>query len=98
MRTLLDAVVDDPDCGPLSTELSLREAYFDDIPAHIKGCLDRLDQKRAEEVLGQLIVRLKTAEREGRWDEAQSINHQVNELRMRKAGTPVAGTVSLVKE
>ncbi len=46
----------------------------------------------------ELISRLKGAEREGRWEDVQSINLQVNELQMRKAGTPVAGTVSLVKE
>ena len=64
----------------------------------IKPCLDRLDRKRAEGVMRDLIARLKTAEREGRSEDVQSINLQVNELRMRKAGTPVAGTVSLVKE
>ncbi|HSN05168.1 MAG TPA: DNA primase [Nitrospira sp.] len=98
VRSLLDAVLDDPDCGALATELSLREEHFDDVPAHIKDCLDQLDRKRADGAMRDLIARLKMAEREGRWEDAQSINLQVNELRMRKAGTPVAGTVSLVKE
>jgi DNA primase len=46
----------------------------------------------------ELIARLKTAEREGRMDDARLLNMQINEVRMRKAGTPTAGVVSLVKE
>jgi DNA primase len=98
VRALLDAAVGDPDCGALATELSLREEHFDDVAAHIKACFDRLDLKRAEQVLRELIAQLKVAEREGRWEEARQLNVQVNELRMRKAGTPTAGVVSLVKE
>jgi DNA primase len=98
LRHLLDAVVDDPDCGALATELSMREEHFDDRQAHIRACLDRLDHKRAEEVLRELISRLKAAEREGRMEEAEALNAQVNELRLRKAGRSTAGMLSLVKE
>jgi len=98
VRPLLDVVVDDPDCGALATELSLRDDHFDDVPAHIKACLECLDRKRAEQDLRVLIVQLKTAEREGRVEDARRLNVQVNELRMRKAGTPTTGAVSLVKE
>ncbi len=98
VRSLLDVAVDDPGCGALATELSLREDHCDDVPAHIKACLDCLDRKRAEQVMRDLIGQLKTAEREGRWDDARTLNVQVNELQMRKAGTPTAGVVSLVKE
>ena len=90
--------MDDPECGALATELSLRDDHFDDAPAHITACLDRLDRKRSEQALRELIVRLKTAEREGRMDDARMLNMQINEIRMRKAGTPTAGVVSLVKE
>ena len=90
--------MEDPDCGSLATEFSLRDDHFDDLSEHIKGCLDQLDRKRSEATMRELISRLKGAEREGRWEDVQSINLQVNELQMRKAGTPVAGTVSLVKE
>ena len=48
LRRLLDAVVDDPDCGALATELSMREEHFDDARAHIQGCLETIDRKRAE--------------------------------------------------
>jgi DNA primase len=97
IRRVLDSVVDDPECGSLATELSIREEHFDDIRAHIQGCLNTIDRKRAEAVLRDLIAQLKAAEREGRIEDARALNAQVNELRMQKAGRP-AGTLSLVKE
>jgi DNA primase len=97
IRRVLDSVVDDPECGSLATELSMREEHFDDIRAHIQGCLNTIDRKRAEAVLRDLIAQLKAAEREGRIEDARALNAQVNELRMQKAGRP-AGTLSLVKE
>lgn len=97
IRRVLDSVVDDPECGSLATELSMREEHFDDLRAHIQGCLNTIDRKRAEAVLRDLIAQLKAAEREGRVEDARALNAQVNELRMQKAGRP-AGTLSLVKE
>lgn len=98
LRSVLDESVGDPDCGAVATELSMREDHFDDVPAHVKACLDRLDQKRSEQTLRELIVSLKMAEREGRVDDVRVLNMQINEVRMRKAGTLAAGVVSLVKE
>ena len=98
LRLLLDAVVDHPDCGSLATELSMREDHFDDVPAHISGCLETLERKRAEALFRDLIAQLKAAEREGRVEDARVLNAQVNELRMQKAGRPAAGMLSLVKE
>lgn len=98
VQSVLEESVDDPDCGALATELSLRDDHFDDAPAHIAACLDCLDRKRSEQALRELIARLKAAEREGRPDDARMLNMQINEVRMRKAGTPTAGVVSLVKE
>jgi DNA primase len=98
LRHLLDTIVDDPDCGTLATELSMREEHFDDVRAHVQGCLDTLDRKNAESVLRELIAQLKAAEREGRIEDAQALNARVNELRMQKAGRPSAGILSLVKE
>jgi DNA primase len=97
LRRVLDSVVDDPECGSLATELSMREEHFDDPHAHIQGCLKTIDRKRAEAVLRDLIAQLKAAEREGRVEDARALNEQVNELRSQKAGRP-AGTLSLVKE
>jgi DNA primase len=97
LRKVLDSVVDDPECGSLATELSMREEHFDDPRAHIQGCLSTIDRKRAEALLRDLIGQLKAAEREGRVDDARALNAQVNELRSQKAGRPAA-TLSLVKE
>ncbi len=98
LRSALDTSLGDPDCGALATELSMREDHFDDIQVHIRACLDSLDRKRAEQVLRDLIGRLKEAEREGRADDVRQLNVQINELRIRKAAVPAAGAVSLVKE
>ncbi|HKQ34260.1 MAG TPA: DNA primase [Nitrospiraceae bacterium] len=98
LRLLLNAVVDHPDCGSLATELSMREDHFDDLRAHVAGCLETLDRKRAEAVFRDLIMQLKAAEREGRTEDAQRLNAHVNELRMQKAGRPTIGMLSLVKE
>ena len=97
LRKVLDTVVDDPECGSLATDLSMREEHFDDPRAHIQGCLNTIDRKRAEAVLRDLIAQLKAAEREGRVEDARALNAQVNELRSQKAGRQ-AGTLSLVKE
>lgn len=97
VRHVLDSVVDDPECGPMATELSMREDHFDDPRAHIEGCLNTIDRKRSEAVLRDLIAQLKAAEREGRVEDAHALNARVNELRLQKAARP-AGTLSLVKE
>jgi DNA primase len=94
----LDTVVDHPDCGSLATELSVREDHFDDVKAHVAGCLETLDRKRAEAMFRNLIGQLKAAEREGRAEDARRLNTQVNELRMQKSGRPSTGMLSLVKE
>jgi DNA primase len=98
LRLLLDAVADHPDCGSLATELSMREDHFDDVKAHVAGCLETLDRKRAEAVFRDLIAQLKAAEREGRVEDARILNARVNELRMQKTGRPTPGMLSLVKE
>ena len=98
LRLLLDAVADHPDCGSLATELSMREDHFDDVRAHVAGCLETMDRKQAESVFRNLIAQLKAAERDGRVEDARMLNAQVNELRMQKAGRPTTGILSLVKE
>ena len=98
LRLLLDAVSDHPDCGSLATELSMREDHFDDVQAHVAGCLETLERKRAEAAFRDLTAQLKAAEREGRGEDAQILNAQVNELRMQKAKRPAIGMLSLVKE
>jgi DNA primase len=98
VQPLLDRLMDDPACGALATDLSLRDDHFDDESAHVKACLDRLDRKRSDQTMRELIARMKTAEREGRADEVGVLNMEINAIRMRKAGMSTAAIVSLVKE
>ncbi|MBX3334547.1 MAG: DNA primase [Nitrospira sp.] len=98
VQPLLDRLMDDPECGALATDLSLRDDHFDDESAHAKACLDRLDCKRSDQTMRELITRMKAAEREGRADEVGVLNMKINAIRMRKAGMPTAAIVSLVKE
>jgi len=93
LRPLLDEAVADSTCGPLSTELSLSEPCLDDLETHVRGCLDRLERKGREQRLAELIVRLRVAEREGREDEAQRLNAEVNALRLKKAGSALTSMV-----
>ena len=87
VRPLLDEGLDDPDCSAVVTELSMSERHFDDVTAYIDGCLDALERKQRQQALGELIVQLRVAEREGRVEEAQRLNAQVNALRLSKAGS-----------
>ena len=98
LKMLMDEVVDHPDYGPLATELLMREDHFDDVRAHVAGCLETLDRKRAEAVLREKIAQLKAAELDGRAEDVRILNAQVNELRMHKAGRPQTGMLSFVKE
>jgi DNA primase len=98
MAALLDELVDDSECGQLITELSLTEQHYDDVAAHVEGCFATLARKRRERVLHQLIQELKAAEREGREVDVQRLNQEINEMRMQKAGLPLAGLAPAVKE
>ncbi len=86
LRDLLDEAMNDPECAAVATELSLLDKHYDDERAYVRGCLDRLARKRSDARLRDLIERLKAAERDGRVDDARSLNAQVNELRLLKAG------------
>ncbi|MEK6525273.1 MAG: DNA primase [Nitrospirota bacterium] len=85
IREILDEAVADAECGSVATELSMSERHYDDIPEHVHGCLSTLERKRRELALGELIVRLRVAEQEGRTEEVRRLNAQVNEIRLRKA-------------
>ncbi len=98
VKDLLDELVNDNECGPLVTELSMSEQHYDDISAHIAGCLDTLERRGRERSLGALIQELKTAERERREDDVHRLNRQINDMRIRKAGLTPAALTSAVKE
>lgn len=85
VRDVLNEIINDPEAGPLATELSLSEVHDDDEEAHIRGCLETLLRKQRESRMNELIARLRTAEREGRIEDARQLNAQVNALRMEKA-------------
>jgi DNA primase len=88
-REALDAMLAEPDCAALAAELSVLQEHCDDVAAHIRACLDKLDRKRREAELQTLIIQLKAAESEKRDDDVRRLNMRINELRMRKAGMPL---------
>jgi len=93
LRPILDEGLADPECHATVTELSMTERHFDDPPAYADGCLEALERKRRDRVLGELIRRLRAAEQEGRVEDARLLNAEVNALRVTKAGSiPVRST------
>jgi DNA primase len=94
LRPFLDEAMADPLCSALATELSMAEVHCDDLPAHVQDCLERLERQGREQRLGELIVKLRVAEREGRTEDAQRLNEEVNELRLRKSGMAAAAAAS----
>jgi DNA primase len=98
VQGLLDELINDQECGPLVTELSMSEQHYDDVPAHIAGCLEMLERRGRERCLGVLIQELKAAERERREDDVHRLNRQINEMRIRKAGVMPVALTSAVKE
>ena len=89
LRPLLDEAAADPQCGSVVTELAMAERHFDDMVEYVNGCLETLERKRREQNLGELIVKLRRAEQEGRSEEARRLNAEVNELRLEKAAAPL---------
>lgn len=87
VRRTLDDALADPECGPVATELLLSDRHYEDISAHVRGCLATLEKKRQASALSELIVKLRLAEREGHTEEARRLNVEINELRLRKAGS-----------
>ncbi|MGH7260321.1 MAG: DNA primase [Nitrospiraceae bacterium] len=86
VRPTLDEALADVACATVATELSMLEQPYDHVREHVQGCLDRLDRKRLEGTLSRLITQLRVAEQEGRADEAQRLNDEVNALRLQKSG------------
>ncbi len=97
VQDLLNHLINDQDCGPVVTELSMSEQHYDDVPAHIAGCFETLERRGRERSLNVLIQELKAAERERRDDDIHRLNRQINDMRIRKAGAASAVT-SAVKE
>jgi DNA primase len=93
LRPILDDGLADAECHTAMTELSMTERHFDDPSAYIDGCLEALERKRRDRMLGELIRRLRAAEQEGRVEDARLLNAEVNALRVTKAGSiPIQST------
>lgn len=86
VRATLDEALADVACAAVATELSMLEQPYDEVRQHVADCLDRLERKKLEGALGRLIAQLRAAEQEGRTDEAQRLNDEVNALRLQKSG------------
>jgi DNA primase len=86
VRATLDEALADTACASVATELSMLDQPYDNVRQHVADCLDRLERKKLEGTLGRLIAQLREAEREGRAEEAQRLNDEVNALRLQKSG------------
>jgi DNA primase len=86
VRATLDEALADTACATVATELSMLDQPYDNVRQHVTDCLDRLEHKKLEGTLGRLITQLRAAEQEGRTDEAQRLNDEVNALRLQKSG------------
>jgi DNA primase len=85
LRPLLDELLTDESACALAAELSVLERHDDDAQASILGCLEKLDRRRLERLLAELVRQLKEAAQAGRSDEVRALNERVNELRLQKA-------------
>jgi DNA primase len=91
VRATLDDALADVACATVATELSMLEQPYDQVRQHVADCLYRLERKKLEGALGRLITQLRVAEQEGRTEDAQRLNDEVNTLRLQKSGVrPVA--------
>jgi DNA primase len=86
VRATLDEALADLACATVATELSMLDQPYEQVRQHVMDCLDRLERKKLEGTLGRLIAQLRTAEQEGRTEEAQRLNDEVNALRLQKSG------------
>lgn len=86
VRATLDEALADTACATVATELSMLEQHYDEVRQHVTDCLDRLERKKLEGALGRLIAQLRVAEQEGRTEDAQRLNDEVNALRLQKSG------------
>jgi len=90
VRATLDEGLADVACATVVTELSMLEQPYDHVRQHVADCLDRLEGKKLQGTLGLLIAQLRAAEQEGRTEDAQRLNDEVNALRVQKSGALAA--------
>ncbi len=90
VRATLDEALADVACATVATELSMLEQPYDHVRQHVADCLERLEGKKLQGTLGRLIAELRLAEQEGRTEDAQRLNDEVNALRVQKSGALAA--------
>jgi DNA primase len=67
------------------SRLSVWDLYFEDVSAHVVGCLRVLENKHIERLMEELIGQLKVAERDGRQETVDALNVEINMLQGKKA-------------
>ncbi|MGD9852606.1 MAG: DNA primase [Nitrospirales bacterium] len=75
----------DPALESAVSQLCVWDLHLEDIADHIQGCLRTLEAKWLQRNLEGMIARLKTAERDGRQEEVNILNAEINALRGKKA-------------
>jgi len=81
---------DDPAYEAVVAQLSVWDLYLEDTHDHVMGCLRILGNKRLQRRLDELIGQVKIAEREGRPNDVDILNVQINEILNQKAGLRVS--------
>ncbi|WP_447970683.1 DNA primase [Nitrospira sp. M1] len=95
MESLCAEALQDDEFGPIVTQLTLRDAHFDDHVSHFQECLATLERQHIQYTLNELISQLRVAEQGQRSEDIQGLMEQINELRGKKAALtttlPMAG-------
>ena len=85
LDALRGELTDDSVIESAVSQLCVWELNLDDLADYIQGCLRTLEGKWLQRVLEGVTARLKTAEREGRHEEVDRLNAEINALGGKKA-------------
>lgn len=85
LDALRGELADDPAFESAVSQLCVWDLHLEDAAQYIQGCLRTLEAKWLQRTLDEMIARLKTAERDGRQEEVNSLNAEINALRGKKA-------------
>ncbi|WP_454064533.1 DNA primase [Candidatus Nitrospira salsa] len=85
MESLCADALQDPEFGPVVTQLTLADSHFDDHLSHFQECLATLERQHIQHSLNELISQLRVAEQGDQSDDVQGLMEKINELRGKKA-------------
>ncbi|MCA9463922.1 MAG: hypothetical protein KC643_00505, partial [Nitrospira sp.] len=85
VESLRGDLTSDPVFESAVSQLCVWEMQLENQAEHIQGCLRTLEGKWLQRILEGVTTRLKTAEREGRQEEVDRLNAEINALLGRKA-------------